>query len=132
MSAPAHCAIGLTALAFLSNVLWALGYPEQARIARDAALQHDDEQKHFNTSAHVRIHAGAQLAQVLRDVIAARNHADAVIALADQHALPAWHAHAAVFLGWALGQDGCAADAITLVQRGLASFDAIGGIGHRI
>ena len=81
-----------SALGFLSLVLWALGYPEQASLARDAALQCEIKQKHVYTSVHVRIFAGAQLAKLLRDAIAAEKHANAVIALADQHILPNWHA----------------------------------------
>jgi predicted ATPase len=64
-----------TGLGFLAVVLWALGYPEQAMLARDAALRSEMEQKHVYTSAHVRIVAGAQLAQFLRDAAAAEGYA---------------------------------------------------------
>jgi class 3 adenylate cyclase/predicted ATPase len=133
-SLTARCSVDplATAQGFLSLVLWALGYPEQARLSRDTAFQSEIEQKHVHTSAHVRFYAGAQLAELFRDVTAAENHANAVIAIADQHGLPSWRAHATVLLGWVLGQIGRVADAIPLVQQGLASFDATGAVGHRI
>ena len=90
------------------------------------------EQKHVYTSAHVRILAGAQLAQFLRDAAAAEGYAKAVISLSDQHWLPNWRPHATVQLGWALGQADRLADAINLVQQGIASFDAGGAVGYRL
>ncbi|HEY7581322.1 MAG TPA: adenylate/guanylate cyclase domain-containing protein [Acetobacteraceae bacterium] len=121
-----------TALGFMSLVWWAVGYPEQAKGTRDAAFRCEREAKHVHSSALIHVYAGAQLAELLRDVITAQNHANAVIALADQHGLHSWRAHAIVLLGWALGQTGRVADGISLVQEGLASFDAVGAIGHRL
>jgi predicted ATPase len=121
-----------TALGFLSLVWWALGYPEQARRTRDMAFQCEREAKRVHSSALIHVYAGAQLAELLRDATVARHEADAVIALADQHGMVSFRAHAVILLGWALGKTGRVADAIPLVQEGLASFDAIGAVGHRL
>ena len=120
------------ALGFLSLILWAQGYPEEARLFRDAAFQRAEELQHVNTSCLIRVYAAAQLAVFLRDVPAVRSHASAVMALADQHGIRGWRAHATVLLGWALGQADHVDDAIALVQQGLAGFDRVGAVGHRI
>ena len=74
-----------TGLGHLSLVRYAMGYPEQARRVADEALQCASQLGHANTSGHVRFFAGAQLAQLLRDTSAVRDHANAVIALVEQH-----------------------------------------------
>ena len=129
----ARCSVDprATALGFLSLVSWALGYPEQARRWWEAAHRSEIEQKHAHTSAHVRFYAGAQLAALLRDTVAARNQANAVIELADQHAMPIWRARATVLLGWAWGQADRVADAARLVEQELANFEAVSAVGHR-
>jgi predicted ATPase/class 3 adenylate cyclase len=121
-----------TAQGFLSLILWALGYPDQARRWWHAAHRAEIEQKHAHTSAHVRYYAGAQLAALLRDAAAASYLANAVIELADQHAMPTWRAQATVLLGWACGQAHSVADAARLVEQGMADFEAEGAIGHRL
>ncbi len=120
------------ALGFLSLILWAQGYPDEARLFRDAAFQRAEELQHVNTSCLIRVYAAAQLAVFLRDVPAVRSHASAVMALADQHGIRGWRAHATVLLGWVLGQADHLDDAIALVQQGLAGFDRVGAVGHRI
>ena len=130
----ARCSVDprATAWGFLSLVLWGLGYPEQATRWWDAANRSEIEQKHAHTSAHVRFYGGAQLAVLLRDTTAARNQANAVIELADQHAMPTWRVQATVLLGWAWGQSGRVSDATRLVEQGLANFEAVGAVGPRL
>jgi predicted ATPase len=112
--------------------VWALGYPEQARLVSERAFQNAGELKHVYTSAHVCTYAGAQLSHFLRDPVATRDHATSIISLSDQHMLPNWRAPGKALLGWALGQVGRQVDAIGLVQEGLASLDASGAVGHRL
>jgi hypothetical protein len=120
------------ALGFMSLVWWALGYPEQAVRTRNAAFECEQEVRHAHSSALVHAFAGALLAELLRDGTVAQHEADAVIALADEHGLRSWRAHAIIHLGWALGQAGRVVDAIPLVQEGLAGFDAVGAVGQRL
>jgi predicted ATPase len=110
-------------LGYLSLVYWALGYPEQARLLSATAFRYCIEFNHA-TRAHVHVY-GAQLAVLLRDTTATRDYARAVIAMADEHGLKGFHAHATILLGWALGQADGVADAIPLVQQGLARFDTM-------
>jgi predicted ATPase len=93
-----------SALGYLSLIYWALGYPEQARLSSATAFRCSNQPKHAATSAHVHVYAGAQLAELFRDTMATRDYASAVIAMSDEHGLKAFHAHATILLGWALGR----------------------------
>ena len=97
---------GASGLAFLALVLWVSGFPEQARRASRDAIRAARGLEHVNTTCHVRLFAGAHLAELLRDPTAAEAEADAVIALAAEHRLPSWQNRGRILRGWALGQTG--------------------------
>ena len=118
-------------LAFLSLVLWALGYPDQAKGTAAEALRCAVELEHANTVNHVRFYAGAQLSELLRDVHAAREHADAAIAWADRHRLASWRGHSSIIRGWVCAQEGQLREGIALMERGIADLAAIGTAFHR-
>ena len=73
----------------------------------------------------------AQLAELLRDVSAARDHVDAVIALATEHRMPTWQGHGTVLRGWVLAQEGQVMKGISFVQQGIAELDTLGTAFHR-
>ena len=132
-SLAARCIIDphTTALAYLALVRWMLGYPVQARRIADEALQCATELEHANTTALVRTIAGAQLAELLRDVPATRDYADLVIALVRQYDLHAWHPLVKALQGWALGEVNRAQDGISLVKEAIAELNAISTTVHR-
>lgn len=118
-------------LSFLSLVLWILGYPEQARRTAREASRCATELGHANTIGHTLCHAGAELAQFLRDVPAVRSHADAAIALAAKHHMPMWHGYGTVFRGWAVAQEGRGGDGAWLVRQGIEDLARLGTVFHR-
>jgi class 3 adenylate cyclase/predicted ATPase len=120
-----------TALAYLSLIQWMLGYPVQARRRADEALQCATELEHANTTGLVRVFAGAHLAQLLRDVPATREYADAVIALVRRYDLPPWQPYGLAFQGWVSGEVNQAQDGIALVKQAIAELDATATIVHR-
>ena len=132
-SLAARCIIDpyTTALAYLALLRWMLGYPAQARRTAGEALRCAMELEHANTTAFVRVFAGAHLAELLRDVPAVREHADAVIALVRQYDMHAWHPLVNALQGWVLGEANCAHHGISLVKQAIAELDAITTIGHR-
>jgi predicted ATPase len=122
---------GASGLAFLALVLWVSGFPEQARRTSRNAIRAALELEHANTTCHVRLFAGAHLAELLRDAPAAEAEADAVIALATEHRLPSWQNRGRILRGWALGQKGRVQDGLALVRQGMSELDRLGTSWHR-
>jgi predicted ATPase/class 3 adenylate cyclase len=118
-------------LSFLSLVLWLTGYPDQAKRTAREGFRCAAELEHANTSGHLRLHGGAQLAELLRDVGAAREHADAVIALAAEHHMPYWRGHGTVIRGWVAAREGRPDAGALLVRQGITELDALGTAFHR-
>jgi predicted ATPase len=118
-------------LSFLSLVLWIQGYPEQARCTAREAFRRAVDLGHANTSGHVLCHAGAELAQLLRDVPTTRDHAEAAIALAAEHDMLMWRGYGTVFRGWAIAEEGHANDGSSLICEGIGELDTLGSVFHR-
>ena len=119
-------------LSFLALVLWIMGYPDQARRTADEASGCAAALQHANTTGHVLCHGGGgELAHLLRDVPATRDHAEAVIALAAEHDMPMWRGYGLVLRGWVLAEEGCPEEGASLVRQGIAELDALGTVFHR-
>jgi predicted ATPase len=118
-------------LSLLALVLWIMGYPEQARRTADEASGCATRLGHVNTMCHVLCHARGRPAQFLPDVPAARGYADALLALAAEHAMPMWRGYGLVLRGWALTKEGQLEDGASLVRQGIRGLDALGDEFHR-
>jgi predicted ATPase/class 3 adenylate cyclase len=103
-SQPAHYVHDpeVSALTYLSLVLWILGFPDQARGSSAAALRCAADLDQANLTAHVRNFAGAALAELLGDVAAVRTHADAIVDLAERHSLVYWRVNGMFLRSWAM------------------------------
>ena len=112
-------------LLWLSQALFALGYPEQARVRQGEALASARELAHPNTIAQ-SLFCGWTLHQLLRDGREAQEQAEALIALATEHGLPLWLATGVVVRGWALAASGQAKEGIAVIRLGLADYRATG------
>jgi class 3 adenylate cyclase/predicted ATPase len=111
---------------FLAHALLRLGYADRARPHAADALARARELGHLLTMAHA-LHHDCLFHQLARDGQAVRQHADALIALADEHGLPFWQALGRIFRGWALveaGQGGRGADEL---RAGLAAYRTTAG-----
>jgi tetratricopeptide (TPR) repeat protein len=122
-----HCFHALASPAFgltrLADVLWHLGYPDQA-------LQRSDEALHLARSvAHpwevlVALIFAASVHQRRREVSQTRALAEEALALADEQGFGLRFAQAQILRGWALVMQGHRADGMAQLQKGSADYRA--------
>ncbi|MDK1374109.1 adenylate/guanylate cyclase domain-containing protein [Sinorhizobium sp. 6-70] len=116
----------ISALAYLAIIKWILGCPHQARMLAIEALHYAEELDQANLSAHVRTYAGAGLDELLGETSAVRGHADAIVALADQHSLHYWRLNGLFLQGWAIAQHESAKEGLALMRQSLTGRSAMG------
>jgi predicted ATPase/class 3 adenylate cyclase len=116
----------VSALTYLSLVLWILGFPEQARDASSAAFRCAAELDQANLKAHVHNFAGAGLDELLGDVPGVRAHAEAILELADRHNLGYWRVNGLILHGWTMVQQGATEAGIALMCQSAAERAALG------
>ena len=115
--------VGCRSLA--ARTLWFLGYPDQALKRSLEALALAQESLHPFSLAYALNFAG-WVHQVRRDVQAAQERADEVIALATEHGIQFYLIYGTVIRGWALAAQGQAGEGIAQIRQGLAASRAIG------
>jgi predicted ATPase len=103
--------------------LWFLGYPDQALARAGRALALAEEESPYSL-ATARVQA-AFLRQFRRETEAAREAAEAAIALADRQGFPFRVAQGTILWGWALADQG-RADGLAILRKGLAAYGATG------
>jgi tetratricopeptide (TPR) repeat protein len=111
---------------FLAHALLCLGYPDSARQHAANALARARELGHVLTMAHA-LHHDCLFHLLARDALVARQQADALISVADEHRLPFWQALARIFRGRALVDAGQAGRGRDELQAGLAAYRATEG-----
>jgi predicted ATPase len=117
-------------LGALASALLLLGYPDQALFCGRRALVEAQDVGHPESLAYA-MSSAAGLAQDLRDMDAARQWAEAVIALATKHGLPHFLAEGTLFRAWALAGREEFEEAIAGMRQGLSAMRA-GGTGFGI
>jgi predicted ATPase len=116
---------GVACLTYRTEVLWLLGYPDQAlktshegqRLAHD--LSHPFSLAFALTFA-VRLH------QLRREAQAAQGRTEEVIALSTERGFPFFLAEGTIFRGWALAEQGHLAEGLKQIHENLAAWRAIG------
>jgi predicted ATPase len=116
---------GVAMPCFAAWALWFLGQPEQALERMREALILARELSEPISLAHALLFA-AILHQLRREEHLAREHADAAIAVSNEHGLALYQAMATVMRGWALLSEGRDAEAIEEMREGLAALQATG------
>ena len=118
----------ISALTYLSPLLWMLGYPDQARRSSQAAFRYSNELNQVNLTAHVRVYAGAGLDELLGDVPAVRGHADVIVDLSQRHGLRYWLLNGLILRGWAMVQEGKGEneEGVGLMRRSASERAALG------
>jgi len=103
--------------------LWFLGQTDQAldRMQEALTLAHELSEPHG--LAHAFFFA-AMLHQFRREAPLAQEHAEAAIAVSNEHGLVLYHASAMITRGWALIQQGRQEEAIEQLRQGLAAQEA--------
>jgi len=112
-----------TAPAWLSCVLFALGYPDQALARHHEGLAEGRKLAHPYTLGQV-LFCSCMFNQWRHDREGVEQQANATVALATEQGFPYWLATSTVFQGWALAQVGETKRAITQIERGLAAYRA--------
>ena len=109
----------------LAQVLWCLGYPDQARARAQEALDLAQKLEHPFTLAHALVSL-AQLHQFHRDAESTQTFADSAIALSREIGFPLWLAWATILHGWSLATKGCRERGVGQVRAGLTAYHATG------
>ena len=117
---------GVACRILAAQILWLLGYPEQAltRIHEALALAH--ELSHPYSLAFARLWA-AIVSQLRRDMVAVHEQAEATVALSIEQGFTLWAAWGTSLRGWALAMQGQGEEEMIQVRQGIAAWRATGG-----
>jgi len=118
---------GVHSQANAAFTLWNLGYLEQAVERWNAALALARRLRHPHTLVWAEC-VFAAMQQNLRDVRAAQERTEYVIALCAEHGLPDYTAFMNIQLGWAMALNGRHEEGIAQIKQGLAASSARGAL----
>lgn len=115
---------GVCCLSTGAQIQWLLGYPDQAEHMSLAALALAQDLGHPYSLAHALIDA-ATICQFRRDVQSVSEHAEAVLALGNEHGFRVMVAQGTILRGWAhaMQQSGVG---MTQMRQGLDVLQAMG------
>jgi predicted ATPase len=105
--------------------LWLLGYPDQALERSREALTLAHEISHPYSLAYA-LQSAMRLHRFRREVQAAREQAEALVTLADQHGFARWRAGGMMMCGWALAVQGQEGEGMAQMHHGLTAWRAMG------
>jgi DNA-binding winged helix-turn-helix (wHTH) protein/predicted ATPase len=115
----------VTSDCYAARALWALGYPDQAVARADRALSVARDLSHTE-SLIVATYFAAHLHQLRGEASAAQEHADTVVALAEEYGLAVWIGLGKMIRGWALVELGAVTDGVEELRSGLSAYEATG------
>ena len=121
---------GVRSLTYGSWAAWLLGYPDRAEERSRKSISLAREVSHGFTLAYV-LAVAATFQQMRRDAAAAREVADAAVALTSELEIRFWRGWAMVPQGWALAEGGEIEAGIAKVQEGLEAQRATGALMNR-
>jgi predicted ATPase len=113
--------------ACLGNVLFCLGFPDQALARGDAAVAEARTLAH-PTSSCTSLVFGTALLSLVGDKIALGERADQFVALATEQGFPQWRAMGTIYRGWAKVNNGDVVDGISVLGSGSAALRATGQV----
>jgi adenylate cyclase len=116
---------GVICLSFLASTLWQLGYPEQALTRIHEALTLAQESSHAY-SLGFALNYASLLHVWRREVQFAKERAEAVITLSNEHGFIHALSVGMIRRGWALAKQGAVAEGIRQLQQGLATLREVG------
>jgi predicted ATPase len=117
--------IGMAIFSNLADVLWYLGYPEQAErhSLRSLAIA---QEVAFPFTTAVALDFAARRHQFFRNPRAAQERAEAAIAVSKEYGLSYRLALATMIRGWAVAEQGYPSEGIQQIQQGLAACHTMG------
>jgi class 3 adenylate cyclase/predicted ATPase len=110
---------------YAANVLWVLGYPDQALASIHEALTLARELAHAFSLAFALNHA-ANLHQFRREGQGTQERAEASMAFSTEQRFAQWLAQGMILRGWVLAEQGQGAEGIAQLRQGLAAWQATG------
>jgi predicted ATPase/class 3 adenylate cyclase len=116
---------GVRCLVYATMALWCLGYPDQGLQRSQAACALARELEHPLSLATALFWA-ARLQLLRGEAQAARDQAEALIALSTVHTLPQYLAQGRFLLGWALAAQSQGEEGVRLLRQGLTDMSATG------
>ena len=117
--------VGVLCFGGLIHPLWYLGYPDQAlQRSREAATLARGLAHPLSLAA--ALSWVARFRQLRREPQVVHELAESVIALATAQGFPQWRAQGIVLQGWALAEQGQAAEGVAQIRKGLAAWRATG------
>jgi predicted ATPase/DNA-binding SARP family transcriptional activator len=117
---------GVSTLSFDACCLWALGYPEQALQRSDEALALARELDHPFSLADGLAFGGCLFNKMRRDAYALRHHAEELMRLSREKALPGWLATGTAYRGEAAVMLGQFQEGMALMREGMGAEQAAG------
>jgi predicted ATPase len=121
---------GVACLSFGAVALWLLGYPDQAVRRSREAITLGAELGQAGTRA-TSLYFATVLRQYRREGAAVRQIAEAAAANATEHGFSFWLASSRLLRGWALAEQGAAADGIAEMRQGLDGWAAVGSVTYQ-
>ena len=110
---------------FLTRICWHLGYPEEALRHSGQAIAIGEDISHPFSQAVARGWTAA-LHQLRGETRRTQELAEILLAFATEQVFPFFAAHALVFRGWALVQQGQGEEGIAQLREGLVAYRATG------
>ncbi|HEY5866155.1 MAG TPA: AAA family ATPase, partial [Candidatus Tectomicrobia bacterium] len=120
-----HAYLRVTHLGWIMQLLWELGYTDQARQRSAEALALAQQIGDPSSLVHAQFF-GAVLSQYRRDAAETYAGADALTAFATTQGLVHHAAYGRILLGWALARQGDATTGVAHIQQGLAALQLTG------
>jgi class 3 adenylate cyclase/tetratricopeptide (TPR) repeat protein len=111
--------------AYLGNVLYCLGFPDQALELSNAAIAAARRLAHPPSLA-ASLAISARLLSLVGDNRALGERADQLIALTTEQSFPFWRAQGAIYRGWVKVKNGDATEGISLLRSGSTAFRGTG------
>jgi class 3 adenylate cyclase/predicted ATPase len=116
---------GVASLCYLSNLLWCLGFPDQALIRSQQSLALASRQAHQVSFAGAW-HFASLLHHFRGEVVTARERAEAAISFSTKHGFEFFAALGTIDQGWALIRQSQVAEGMTQIERGMFAYKSIG------
>jgi predicted ATPase len=116
---------GVTSRLYAAQILWFLGYPEQALARLHEALALAHELSHPYSLAFAQCYA-AMAYQLRRDVLTGHEHAEAAVALSTEQGFTQWAAMGTSLRGWALAMQGQGEAGTIQVRQRITAYRATG------
>ena len=116
----------VTTLSYKSWSLCALGFPDQAEVASQAAISWAEELDHSNTTGMALCWGGMICSVMQRRSARVEDLASQVLPLSDAYAMPQWRSWSRAFLGWALAQRGESQAGLKEMEAGLSESQKTG------